>query len=229
MRAVLPTGTRVSCPVVVASHAADSGRAEGGLASDAQAGGQNGVVDLQVAPVTAAHWPDVVTVLGGSRSKPDSCWCQRFCVHDEPDNHSALRKEIKTADVAVGLVAYADGEPVGWSRVVPRKTLPGVEGNRAIQRLVAEDEIGWWVTCCVVRREHRGRGVGVALLAGAVEHARRQGASVLDGHPVDVSRLKARPSPSALFTGTFSTFRKAGFSEIGRTYPSRPVMRHLLG
>ena len=185
-------------------------------------------MELSAAPATAAHWPDVVRVLGGPRSKPTSCWCQRFCVHDKRNNRAALLEEIETADVAVGLLAYVDGEPAGWSRVVPRKTLPGIEGNRAVQRLVAKDEAGWWVTCCVVLREHRGHGVGVVLLAAAVEHARSHGASVLDGHPVDISRLKAQPSPSALFTGTSPSFHKAGFNEIGRTYPSRPVMRHSL-
>ena len=179
-------------------------------------------------PATAEHWHDVVCVFAGLRSKPDACWCQRFRHHHEQNNQAALRKEIATSEIAVGLIAYADGEPAGWSRVVPRTTLPGIQGNRAIQRLVPDEAAGWWVACCVVRREYRGHGVGVALLVAAAEHARRHGAAVLDGHPVDVSRLKAAPSPSALFTGTLSSFRAAGFTEIGRTYPSRPVMRHRL-
>lgn len=51
---------------------------------------------------------------------------------------------------------------------------------------------------------------------------------MLDGHPVDVDRLTGTPSASALFTGVRSIFAAAGFEEIGRTYPSRPVMRHRL-
>jgi hypothetical protein len=51
---------------------------------------------------------------------------------------------------------------------------------------------------------------------------------VLDGHPVDVGRLKATPSPSALFTGTKAMFDAARLEEIGRTYVSRPVMRKTL-
>ena len=101
-------------------------------------------------------------------------------------------------------------------------------GNTATARLVTNAKDGWWVTCCIVRREHRGHGVGVVLLTSAVDQARSHGASVLDGHPVDVPRLKARPPPSALFTGTSSSFDKAGFRKIGRTHPSRPVMRHSL-
>ena len=72
---------------------------------------------------------------------------------------------------------------------------------------------------------HRGQGVGVALLRAAVHFARAHGASVLDGHPVDVEGLRATPSPSALFTGTRKMFVAAGFTEIGRTYITRPGMR----
>ena len=79
-----------------------------------------------------------------------------------------------------------------------------------------------------MRHEHRGSGVGAALLEAAVNWAAQHGASVLDGHPVDTAKLAGTPSPSAVFTGTLVTFQRAGFSEIGRTYPSRPVMRHLL-
>lgn len=84
------------------------------------------------------------------------------------------------------------------------------------------------MTCILVRPEHRGTGVAVALLNEAAEYARQHGAPVLDGHPVDAAGLKGKPSPSALFTRTVTTFRAAGFHEIGRTYPTRPVMRQTL-
>ena len=122
-------------------------------------------------------------------------------------------------------MALVNDRPAGWSRVVPRDTLPGILGNRALHRLLDEDHAAWWVTCFMVRPEHRGRGVAVALLQEATDYARQHGASVLDGHPVDIEQLEGKPSPSALFTGTVNTFRAAGFDEIGRTYPSRPVMR----
>lgn len=185
-------------------------------------------MNLRVLPATAARWGDVETVLGSRAGKPDSCWCQRFRQHPESSNQAALRREMTTAEVAVGLVAYVDDRPAGWSRVVPRHTLPGIVGNRALQRLLDDDENAWWVTCFAVRREHRGQGVAVALLNAAADHAREHGASVVDGHPVDLARLKGRPSPAALFTGTLTALWAAEFHEIGRTYPTRPVMRRLL-
>ena len=83
-----------------------------------------------------------------------------------------------------------------------------------------------WVTCFAVDRHYRRSGVGLALLQAAVEFAREHGATVVEGHPVDVVALKAaRVAPSALYTGTKAMFAAAGFAEVARTYPSRPVMR----
>jgi GNAT superfamily N-acetyltransferase len=181
---------------------------------------------VRVESATPDRWADVVGAFGARASRPDSCWCQRFRTHDRPSDRDELHREIEAADIPVGLVAYVDDSPAGWSRVVPRATLPGVVGNRALQRLLDDDPAAWWVSCFAVRREHRGAGVGTALLLAAVEHARRHGASALEGHPVDVRRLRAvKVSGSAVFTGTLTMFEAAGFHEIGRTYPSRPVMR----
>ena len=181
---------------------------------------------IRVETAVPGRWPDVVEAFGARASASDSCWCQRFRVHDQPSNRDELHREIEAADVPVGLIAYVDGRPAGWSRVVPRASLPGVMNNKALRRLLDQDPAVWWVTCFAVRREHRGSGVGTALLTAAVEHARRHGASAVEGHPVDVDRLRAaKVSGSALFTGTLAMFQAAGFQEIGRTYPSRPVMR----
>jgi GNAT superfamily N-acetyltransferase len=170
-------------------------------------------------------WSDLEHVFAGRASKDDSCWCQRFRIHDQPSNRAALRREVETAEVPVGLIGYLDEQPVGWTRVQPRSLLPGVMGNRAVRRLLETDPAAWWVTCFVVRRERRGHGVGVGLLRAAADWARAHGGSVLDGHPVDVSVLKTAPSPSAVFTGTLAMFAQAGFAEIGRTFPGRPIMR----
>jgi ribosomal protein S18 acetylase RimI-like enzyme len=71
--------------------------------------------------------------------------------------------------------------------------------------------------------------VASALLQAAVEFARDQGAAAVEGHPVDVAGLRAdRVAASALYTGTKALFVAAGFVEVARTYPTRPVMRRVL-
>jgi GNAT superfamily N-acetyltransferase len=95
--------------------------------------------------------------------------------------------------------------------------------------VLTEDPGVWWITCFAVDSHHRRSGVGSALLKGAVEFARDHGATAVEGHPVDVARLSAaRVGGSAVFTGTVAMFAAAGFTEVGRTYPSRPVMRVLV-
>ena len=46
---------------------------------------------------------------------------------------------------------------------------------------------------------------------------------------MDVAALRAaRVSGSALYTGTMAMFVAAGFSEVARTFPTRPVMQLLM-
>jgi GNAT superfamily N-acetyltransferase len=101
-----------------------------------------------------------------------------------------------------------------------------VLANRALARVLADDDGAWWVTCFKVDSRQRRTGIGAALLRAAVEYAREHGATAVEGHPVDVAVLKAaRVSGSAVYTGTVAMFTAAGFIEVARTYPTRPVMR----
>ena len=129
----------------------------------------------------------------------------------------------------MGLIAYLDGHPVGWTRVGPRSTFPRVGGNRALTRILTDDPGAGWVTCFAIRSPHRRSGVGTALLEDAVAFARGHGATAVEGHPVDVVALTAtRVGGSALYSGTMAMFVASGFSEVGRTFPTRPVMRLLM-
>ena len=182
-------------------------------------------------PATPERWDDVVAAFGRRGDDPGWCWCQRLLElppddATPTDNRAALRHEVASASVPPGILAYVEGTAVGWTRVVPRSAVPGVVRNRALRRILADDPAAWWVTCFAVDRRYRSIGVATELLNAAVAHARRYGASAIEGHPVDIDALQAEHvRGSALFTGTMRTFIAAGFREIGRTYPSRPVMR----
>ncbi len=188
--------------------------------------------DLAVRALTPSRFDDVVDLFG-TRGDPSWCWCQFFVTtggdytHSADDNREALRVQAARRR-RPGLVAYADGIPVGWVQVGPRPTYPRVCGNRALLR-VAGDDIDdpgvWAVTCFVVRVGHRRRGIGTALLAAAVAAAGDAGAHTVEGHPVDVAARGGRASSADLYHGALSTFAAAGFEEVGRTGPGRPVVR----
>jgi GNAT superfamily N-acetyltransferase len=195
------------------------------------------VMAVDVRPATADRWSDLVAVFGRRGEDPSWCWCRLFLRSEPakpsaseaaPDNRAALHQEITHAEVPPGLIAYVDDHPAGWTRIGPRSAFPGVQGNKALVRVLTEDDAGvWWVTCFAVDSRYRRSGVGLALLKAAVEFARQHGATAVEGHPVDVAGLKtARVAPSALYTGTKAMFAAAGFVEVARTYPTRPVMRH---
>ena len=190
---------------------------------------------VDIRPVTLRRWGDVATVFGRRGNDPAWCWCRRFVdpppeqadlSHRCRDNRAALRKEVADATVSPGLIAYLDDHAVGWTRVGPRDGFAGVRDNRALRRLLAPNPGAWWITCCFVAAHARGRGVGIALARAAAQFAFEHGATCVEGHPVDVAALKnARAAPSAVFTGTVAMFTAAGFTEVGRTFASRPVMR----
>ncbi|MGC1184423.1 MAG: GNAT family N-acetyltransferase [Candidatus Dormiibacterota bacterium] len=190
---------------------------------------------VQVLPATAERWDDLVTVFGRRGNDPSWCWCQLFLSSgaDRPpssgpnvDNRAALQRQVRDAARPPGLIAYLNDQPVGWTRVGPRSGFPRVQGNRALARLLPDDPGAWWVTCFAVDSRHRRSGVASALLDAAVAFARQHGATAVEGHPVDVAAWRAtRVSGAALFTGTRALFVAAGFSEVGRTFPARPVMR----
>jgi GNAT superfamily N-acetyltransferase len=127
-----------------------------------------------------------------------------------------------------GLVAYLDGEPVGWCAVEPRTAYPRLllktrvpwEG-RAEDK--ADDSV-WAVTCFVTRAGFRRRGVSRALARAAVGFARERGARALEGYPMIVDPGQ-EITWGELHVGSRSIFEAAGFGEVGHPTLRRVVMR----
>ncbi len=138
-------------------------------------------------------------------------------------NRRAFRRIVASAG-PTGVLAYADGEPVGWCAVAPREHYPVLERSRVLRRV--DERPVWSVSCFFIARPFRRRDVGRRLLLAAVEFARRRGARIVEGYPVE-PRKAALPDVFA-WTGLSSTFRRAGFKEILRRSPGRPIMRRVL-
>ena len=86
-----------------------------------------------------------------------------------------------------------------------------------------DDTSVWSIVCFVVRRDFRRRGVSRELLAAAVDHARAEGAVVVEGYPIDVAEFTSSPAGS-LYHGTVSMFAAAGFADAG----GAPAKRHVM-
>jgi hypothetical protein len=81
----------------------------------------------------------------------------------------------------------------------------------------------WSVVCFFIPKPFRGPGLSVPLLNAAVEHARVHGAAIVEGYPVEPR--EGRLADTFAYYGLASTFLRAGFHEVARRSPTRPIMR----
>jgi GNAT superfamily N-acetyltransferase len=186
---------------------------------------------LTIVPANQAAWEDLQAVFG-TTGDTARCWCQRFRMlpkeswaSEGPDELAArLRDQTacgnREAPATSGLVAYLDGEPVGWCAVAPRADHPRLLRDYRVPWLGRNEDKAdttvWSVTCFVTRVGYRRRGVGRALARATVGFARELGARAVEGYPdlVDGGSV-----------GTLAMFADAGFAEVSRPGNRRAVMR----
>jgi GNAT superfamily N-acetyltransferase len=180
---------------------------------------------LIIRPLTPDLWP-ALEDLFGKRGASNGCWCMYWRL--VPEYHRRPREKNKAAFRSIvrrgpppGLLAF-DGEvAVGWCQITPRTALSWLNRTRLLPGV--DDVPVWSLSCFYVRRSYRKRGVMSALIAAAVKAARRAKAPALEAYPVDTDASK---STTNVFTGTASTFARAGFKTVAGRVPSRPIMRH---
>jgi len=186
---------------------------------------------ITIEPATSDRFDDIEhTFDNGGDGR--SCQCQwwtltntEFSDSSLEQRHDLLSKEV-TAGPPPGLIAYVDGDAAGWVRVGPRTRQVRLARTRLITGATEEpldDDSVWAVSCFVIRREHRGAGLSARLLDAAVAFAREHGARIIEGYPVDPD-VGDKKSSNELFHGVISTFRDAGFHEVARPKPDRPVV-----
>ena len=173
---------------------------------------------ISVVPANEVSWEDLQAVFG-TRGDPHRCQCQRYKM--APGGHPEAR-------VTTGLVAYRDGEPVGWCAVEQRTGYPHLlRYNRVPWEARAEDKADdsvWAVTCFVTRAGFRRRGISRALARAAVHLARKRGARALEGYPM-LTQPGQEITWGELHVGSRSIFAHAGFAEVSRPTRRRVVMR----
>jgi GNAT superfamily N-acetyltransferase len=189
------------------------------------------MAEIVIAPATADRFDEAEHALSGG-GDGHSCQCQwwtmtnaEFQQASQDEKTALLREELNSDAPPPALIAYIDGEAAGWVRVGPRPAQIRLARTREIAASTPaplDDPNVWAVTCFVVRREHRGKGLNAHLLAAAVDFAREHGARVIEGYPYDTSA--AKKSTNQLFRGVLSVFEAAGFREVARPKPDRAIV-----
>jgi GNAT superfamily N-acetyltransferase len=192
--------------------------------------------DVTVVPANRASWSDLTAVFGTVDS--GRCNCQRFKTRGwfwaqatDEQRRARLREQVNCDDPdatsTTGLVAYLEGVPVGWVAVEPRTEYPRLLGLPTVWRGRHEDRQDdgvWSVTCFIVRKGYRRRGITYALAAATVGYARENGARALEGYA-----MRTQPGKEItwgeLHVGAVQAFAEAGFTEVSSPSVRRVVMR----
>jgi len=186
---------------------------------------------LEIRPLTAARVDDVKTVTTGTWGA--SCWdlFPRFTAAQkralgvtggpagtgQDRRRAVLAKLARRRKNSAGLVAYEDGEPIGFISLGPRHDFTVIENSRATPPV--DDVPAWVIPCITVRRGHRGRGLAIAMIRAAVDYAGHRGAAAVEAYP---RATRKRVNDDFAFFGTEPMFRKAGFQQVRATLPNLP-------
>lgn len=185
---------------------------------------------LTFQPLTPKRWDDFETLFG-PRGACGGCWCMswrlprnEFEAGKSGNNRIAIRTIVRDGREP-GILAYHKDRAVGWCSVAPRLEFDFLARSRVLKPI---DELPVWsVSCLFVAKDCRGQGVAVGLLKAAAKFVQAHGDRVVEGYPVVPNK---NPMPAAFaWTGTPTVFERAGFKEVARGSPGRPIMRRYLG
>jgi GNAT superfamily N-acetyltransferase len=168
--------------------------------------------------LTPALWSDV-EALFGKNGACGGCWCMFWRIEkgekwDDikgPKAKARLKKGIANGTVK-GVLAYADGDPVGWCSYGERVSFPKLDRAPSLKCGDAAEVAS--VPCFYVKAGWREKGVGRALLAASLKALKKEGAKTIEGYPVKLPE-SGRLVPAFAHTGTESMFAAAGFKPEG--------------
>ena len=123
-----------------------------------------------------------------------------------------------------GVIGYLDGEPAGWCSIEPRDEMVTLRRSRLFQPI--DDQPVWSISCLFLLPKFRRRGLATSLIEGAVAWAKKRGGQYVEAYPVE-PRNAEMPAVFA-YMGIAKSFRAAGFEEVARRSPTRPMVRKRL-
>lgn len=180
-------------------------------------------------PLTPETWKPF-EALFGPRGACGGCWCMTwrlgkadFEKHKGEGNRRKMQSLVDAGET-IGVLAMNRDVPVGWCAVAPREKYVRLENSRVLKPV--DGNPVWSVSCFFIAKDYRKKGISVPLLKAAVGYAQAHGADIIEGYPIE-PKDKTMPDVFA-WTGILSTYLKAGFVEVKRHSPARPIVRYHL-
>lgn len=180
---------------------------------------------IEFRPLTPENWAGLEKLFG-VHGAMGGCWCMWWKqtqtefdkMHGEP-NRLAFKSLIESG-VIPGVLAYQDNEPVGWCAIECRESYSKLERSRVLAPV--DDQRVWSVTCFYIGKQYRKKGLMGRLLNAAIDWSGENGARIVESYPFD-NQQGVRSS--AAYMGVVPVYHEAGFVEVIRRSPRRPIMR----
>ena len=184
--------------------------------------------DLSYKPLSEKNWKDF-ELLFGEVGACAGCWCMHWklprkeFMESKGAGNKRKQSKIVHSGIIPGILLYKDREAIGWCAVEPRNQYP-VMANSKVMRQPDEIDV-WSVSCFFIHKKHRKKGLSIQLLEFVKDYCKKKKAKVIEGYPYDIRKMTA---PPFVWTGLSNAFLKAGFKEIARHSPTRPIVRFYL-
>jgi len=164
------------------------------------------------------------------------CWCMHCHwrgpeAKNKGDSRAKLiernRRDKKTLvkqGQSHGILVYAHGEPVGWCQYGPSQELPRIDNNPRYRKFAHGNgnERLWRITCFVVHKNFRCRGVAHIGLKAALAAIQNEGGGLVEAYPIK------RWGAYQEWRGTVSMFEKEGFQIVAPLGKSNVLMRRTI-
>src|SRR5262249_39304198 len=137
----------------------------------------------------------------------------------------ALRKLVESGTTP-GLIAYAGDNgrsPVGWISLRPREEYARLERSSVMKPV--DDRPVWSIVCFFLQPPHRWQGLAQSPMVAGMRYARARGARLLEAYQIDKPQ---RGDANAMWFGAKRMYDRAGFREVARRRPARPIVRRAL-
>jgi len=184
---------------------------------------------MEFSPLTQDIW-DSFEILFGQRGASGGCWCmwwrlsnKQFQEQKGEANRLAMKAIVAEGKIP-GILAFENGQPVGWCAVAPREEFPRLSHSRILRPV--DDAPVWSVVCLFVDKKFRRRGISTALLKAAVAFVASRDGQIVEGYAID-------PRPGNMpdvfvYHGLYRSYLSAGFVEVARRSATRPIMRYVI-
>lgn len=169
--------------------------------------------NLDLRELTPDLWP-ALEKLFGPNGACGGCWCmfwrllkgERYDDVKGPRAKARFKTLVKRGKVH-GILAFHEGEPVGWCAFERRVELSRLDRSPSLK--IVDAERVWSLPCFFVQARWRSRGVAAQMLAAADKALVARSAEIVEGYPV---KLDQRVPAAFAYTGVTSMFEACGFA-----------------